>query len=131
MSIKYKVMKRAEAGVKGGGQPKYYAMATQRQTIDYYQLAIDISSRCTLRQSDVISTLVAMSELIPEYILNGYSIKLNKIGILSAMINTEGKETPAEVTPTSIKGLKMHFRPDNEIKKQLKLCEFSQVEKEK
>jgi len=130
MSIKYKVVKRAEAGVKGGGQPKYYAMATQRQTIDYYQLATDISSRCTLRQSDVISTLVAMSELIPEYILNGYSIKLNKIGILSAMINTEGKETPEKVTPQSIKGLKMHFRPDNEIKKQLRLCEFSQVQKE-
>lgn len=100
-------------------------MATQQQTIDYYQLATDISNRCTLRQADVISTLVAMSELIPEYILNGYSIKLNKIGILSAMINTEGKETPAEVTPTSIKGLKMHFRPDNEVKKQLKLYEYS------
>lgn len=131
MSIKYKVMKRAEAGVKGGGQPKYYAMATQRQTVDYYQLASDISNRCTLRQSDVISTLVALSELIPKYILNGYSIKLDRIGILSATINTEGKETAKEVTPQSIKGLKMHFLPDKEIKKQLRLCDFTLVENEK
>jgi predicted histone-like DNA-binding protein len=124
MSIKYKVGKRAQAGKKGGGTIRYHAIATQREQVDFRTIAHMLSSRCTLRPADIMAVLVGLSEVIPELILDGKSVKLDNVGIISASIHSEGLESPELVTAASINGLKLHFLPDKEIKRQLRVCDF-------
>ena len=43
MTIRYKPLGRAQAGVKGGGQRRYYAVATGRNLVDLRRVAEIIS----------------------------------------------------------------------------------------
>lgn len=125
MPIKFKVVKRSQAGIKGGGSTKYQAVATGREIIDTYELARDISVRCTLRTSDVWGVLVALSELIPEKLLNGHSVQLQHIGILSTSLDFPLNDNPDEINEYTIKGLRVQFRADKRLKKQLKDYSFT------
>ena len=127
MSFKYRVVQRAEAGVKGGGTPKYYAIASQRELARFRELARRIEQRSSASSADVMLILYNLADLIPALIKEGKSIKLDGVGIISGTLVSEGKETPEEVNSRSIKGIKLHFLPDVEMKKGLKDCEFEKV----
>ena len=71
--------------------------------------------------------LCSLAELIPAMIKDGKSVRLDGIGIISGTLISEGKDNPEEVTSRSIKGVKLHFLPDVEIKKELKNCEFEKI----
>jgi predicted histone-like DNA-binding protein len=127
MAIKYCVAQRAEAGIKGGGTPKYYAMASKRELAGFRKLAKMIEGRSTVRSADIIAVLYNLAYVIPELIKDGQSVKLDGVGIISGTLISEGKETPEEVTSRSINGIKLHFLPDVEMKKSLRDCEFEKV----
>lgn len=127
MAIKYRVAQRAEAGVKGGGTPRYHAVASNRQLVGFRQLATRISQETTASSGDIMLVLCSLAELIPAMIKDGKSVRLDGIGIISGTLISEGKDSPEEVTSRSIKGVKLHFLPDVEIKKELKNCEFEKI----
>jgi predicted histone-like DNA-binding protein len=127
MAIKYRVAQRAEAGVKGGGTPKYYAMASNRELAGFRKLAKIIEGRSTVSSADIIAVLYNLAYVIPELIKDGQSVKLDGVGIISGTLISEGKDTPEEVTSRSIKSIKLHFLPDVEMKKNLRDCEFEKV----
>jgi predicted histone-like DNA-binding protein len=127
MAIKYRVAQRAEAGVKGGGTPRFYAIASKRELAGFRELAKRIEQRSSATSADVMLILYNLADLIPELIKEGKSVKLEGLGIISGTLIAEGKETPEEVTSRSIKSIKLHFLPDVEMKKNLKDCEFEKV----
>jgi len=127
MAIKYNVAQRSEAGVKGGGNPKYYAVASKRELAGFRELAKRIEQRSSATSADVMLILYNLADLIPELIKEGKSVKLDGVGIISGTLVAEGKVTPGEVTSRSIKGVKLHFLPDVEMKKNLNDCEFVKV----
>ena len=121
------MVKRAEAGVKGGGALKYQAAATGRKVIHTRDLARMISERCTARPGDVLITLAELSELIPELLQKGISVQLEEIGIFSATLVSQLKDTPEEVTESTIKGLRIQFRADKRLKTLMKDSSFKKV----
>jgi predicted histone-like DNA-binding protein len=127
MAIKYTVAQRAEAGVKGGGNPKYYAMAGSRELVGFEELAQQMEKRTSATGADAMLIFYNLASLIPELIKEGKSIKHDGIGIISGTLVAEGKDTPEDVTSQSIKGIKLHFLPDVKMKKKLKDCEFEKV----
>jgi predicted histone-like DNA-binding protein len=132
MTLQYKAMGRTQAGIKGGGEKRYYAVATNRNLVDLNQVAEILSDRSTLSKADVFAVLIGLSDLIPELIMKGCSVKLDKVGIISAELQSIGKDTPEEVNRACIKELRLHFLPDKEIKQALRNCTFKRVsQKEK
>jgi predicted histone-like DNA-binding protein len=127
MAIRYNVAQRSEAGVKGGGNPKYYAVASSRELVGFEELAQRMEKRTSATGADAMLIFYNLASLIPELIKEGKSIKLDGIGIISGTLVAEGKDTPGEVTSQSIKGIKLHFLPDVKMKKKLKDCEFVKV----
>lgn len=127
MTIRYKPMGRAQAGVKGGGQRRYYAVATGRNLVDLRRVAEIISNRSTLTSSDIYAVLIGLSNLIPELIADGSSVKLDNVGIFSAELQSIGKDTPEEVNHTCIKQVRLHFLPDKEMKRALRTCDFQRI----
>ena len=127
MAINYKVMARTQAGVKGGGEKRYYAVATNRTLVDSREISDILSLRSTLTKSDIYAVLIGLSELIPELIKRGSSVKLDSVGIISAELQSVGKDTPKEVNSTCIQKVRLHFLPDKEMKRELRKCNFQRV----
>ena len=125
MTIKYKIIKTAQPGVKGGGEYKFYPRISNRRRVEINDLARTISEKCSMRKSDVIAVLTEMTEEIPKMLLDNCSIRLGDLGIFSlhASGNPSGSET--EVNETKITRLRVAFRPGKEITDQLKLAKFS------
>lgn len=67
-------------------------------------------------RAEVESILTKLSECIPELVAQGYSVKLDSIGIFYPTIaNTKGgAESPAEFNLTKhVAGVRFNFRPDS------------------
>jgi len=127
MSIQYKVVKKAQAGVKGGGEFKYHAAATGRKVMRTPELSRELSQRCTAKAGDVKLVLTELAELLPELLRKGISVQVEEIGIFSATLVSQLKETPEEVTNSSVKGVRIQFRADKRLKKQMKNCSFKKA----
>ena len=67
-------------------------------------------------KADVLAMLAKLSECIPELVAQGYSVKLDGIGIFYPVIaNVKGgAETPADFNVAqNIKGVRFRFKPDS------------------
>lgn len=67
-------------------------------------------------RGELIKTLSMLSECIPELVAQGYSVKLDGLGIFAPTIanNKGGAESAAEFSVSqNIKGVRFGFRPDS------------------
>ena len=127
MPINYKVVKKAEAGVKGGGEYKYHAAATGRKVTGTRELSRLLAERCTVRPADVKAVLTGLAELMPELLCKGQSVQFDEIGIFSTTLICQLKNSPEDVKLNSISGVRIHFRADTELKRQLCGSGFKKV----
>ncbi len=99
MAIPYKAIKMAEAGVKGGGQYKYYARAGKRELYSFRELSKSIAKMSTVSEIDAAAVLAAFTRLIPDLLKEGKSIHLGDLGIFSVHLSSEGQASAEEVRP--------------------------------
>ncbi len=125
MTVKYKIIKTAQPGVKGGGNYSYYARISNRNKKNLDDLAVDIANRCTLRRSDVHAVLIELSDRIPELLLDNFSVQMGDLGTFSLHAKSIPSETPEMVNESKITGLHVAFRPGKKVKKELAQAQFS------
>ncbi len=106
---------------------RYIARACKREIINTDDLSRLISDRSTLSRADITAALYAFEEIIPELLLNNYSIHLKPLGIFSLSIKSKAEDAPAQVNNKSIKEIKLNFKPDTLIKKRLKSANIKKV----
>ncbi len=128
MAIPYQAVKTAQAGVNGGGQYKYYARAGKRELYSYRELSKSIAKISTVSEIDAAAVLAAFAKLIPDLLKEGKSIDLGDLGILSVHLKSEGRESAEDVRPNTIKGVRIHFRPSVQLKKEMNNAEFRKVQ---
>lgn len=128
MSINYKKVKQIIKDQNGNEKEIYYARACQRQRVKLDKLAERIASYCTLSSVDVKSVLIALTDTIPDYLLDNKSVELGDLGTISLHFTSESTESEDEVTWRSIKDMRVQFRAGKRIKKQLKQVNFKLVE---
>ena len=56
MAIRYKAVRMAQPGTKGGGEYKYYPRMHKRTKKNLRDVSNIISSRCTLHSADILAT---------------------------------------------------------------------------
>ena len=96
---------------------KYYARANQTGMIDILKIAKDISSFCTLTTTDIVAVLQSFIERIPAYLMDSKSVNLKPFGIFKLALNSESQEKEEDVTAKTKKGVRVLFKPSNELKK--------------
>ena len=67
-------------------------------------------------KADVLAMLAKLSECIPELVAQGYSVKLDGIGIFYPVIANEkgGADNPCEFSiAENVKGVRFRFKPDS------------------
>jgi predicted histone-like DNA-binding protein len=127
MGIQYKVVKKAQPGVKGGGAYRYHAAATGRKIAGTRELSRMLAERCTVRPADVKAVLTGLADLMAELLIKGQSVQFDEIGIFSTSLISELKNTPEEVKESTISGVRIQFRADKNLKKQMSTTSFQKV----
>lgn len=125
MTIKYKAVRMAQPGVKGGGDYKLYPRMHKRKKVNLREVSNIISSRCTLHSVDILAALTAFADVIPELLLDNNSIELGDLGVFSLHLRGEGVSLDQTLTKTAIKEVRIAFRPSRIIKQKLHTARFT------
>ncbi len=129
MAFRYRV-KTKRSGI-GEKTAKYHAVPIHSGEISTRQLARDLAQRSSLSEGDVLATLVGLSGLVERYLLDGHTVRLEGLGLLSVSATSPGYETPDECTPRRVKAKKICFRASNDLKANLKYIAFEREKKSK
>ena len=125
MTIRYKIVKAATPGVKGGGEYRYYPRIYNRQKMNLEELSHRISKMSSLHESDIMGVLIALTSELPDLLLDNYSIELGEFGTFSLHAAVLPSDSPEKVNAKKIKEVKVAFRPGKRIKSKLKRAKFS------
>lgn len=124
MTVKYKLIKQASPGVKGGGDYKYYVRACEREKVQLDEIARILSQRSSLSRSDIVATLIGFVDLIPELLLDNRSVELDELGIFSLHMKSIPSDTPRVDSFRLIKSVQIGFRPSVKLKKAVRNPQF-------
>jgi len=119
MSVLYQVSP-VKSHLNKDGQTKYIARVTKRKKADLAMINRLISKRSTVSAIDIAAVLAGFAEIVPELLLQNYSIHLPPLGIFSLSMKSEVHNTPEEVNTHTVKELKINFLPDKAMANELK-----------
>ncbi|MDR0790119.1 MAG: HU family DNA-binding protein [Bacteroidales bacterium] len=123
MSYKYKV-KRKVGTINPEAEAKYYAVPHSSGRVSTAEVAKEIEAATTLTQSDVLGAIAALSKVIERKVSDGYSVKLDGLGVFSLSITSEGFTDAAKCTPHKVKAKKIYLRADSKLKEAIKDVKF-------
>ncbi|WP_125151569.1 HU family DNA-binding protein [Bergeyella zoohelcum] len=116
MSMKFKSIQKAQPGVSGGGDKKYYANPVYTGEITLDQLTEKIEKISTVSGADIRAVLYALVDIIPSELANSQIVRVGELGSFRVSISSEGKVKEEEVTANSIKSSKILFTPGTKLK---------------
>jgi len=83
-----------------------------------------ISRRSSLSPGDIQHVLTALTELVPELLVNNQTVHLGDLGTISLHLRSRGENSPKAVTSRSITDVRAAFRAGRKLKKGLTDARF-------
>ncbi len=127
-SILYRVIRRGQPGVAGGGEQKYYAFIKREREMTLREIVNDIASRSTLTTGDAMNAIENFLELVPKYLRRGHPVNLGDFGIFRMNLSSKGHESADQVTRYSVKGARVVFTPALEMKRNLAMLSYAKAD---
>jgi predicted histone-like DNA-binding protein len=124
MAVYYKVVSKKPGLSKPDSATKYYPVLTGRNQADIREVCDLLSEASTVTPGDVRAVLEGFIRLIPHLLMDGRTVKLEGFGTFNLHCSAVGQTNPDNVTLRDIRGIKMSFLPDKEIKRKLKGTKF-------
>lgn len=116
MPIKFKAIEKAQPGVVGGGDKKFYATAVRTGEVSLDRLTTAIEKISTVSGADIRAVLYALVDVSVDFLSDSQIVRLGDLGSLMMNVKSEGRDTPEEVTAAAIKGTSVIFTPGSRIK---------------
>ncbi|MDC7135177.1 MULTISPECIES: HU family DNA-binding protein [Bacteroides] len=112
---------------KDSNKVRYHARLVVRDTITLEEIAENIESRSSLRQSDVTGTFIEFANIFKQELSNGNSIHIDGIG--SFRIKAESPEVRSlkEIRSENIHCSGIIFTPEKDLLRELKATSFEKV----
>lgn len=128
MAILYKIIRKSQPGVVGGGEKKYYAsiVATGETSID--GITKEIEKFSALSEADIRGVIIALENVIQDKLSEGKIVRLEKLGSLYPSLKSKGVATEAEIGKELIKKVSVNYRPGDRITKAINNAGFKKVE---
>ena len=114
-----------EAGVAGGGQPRYVARLTRRQHVGLDEISEIIVTRSRLSRADIMAVVTSLAEVTAELLLDNHTVQLGELGTYSLHIKAVPVDAPEKVTATTIKSTSLAYRASPAMKKRLRSPAFT------
>ncbi|MDP4210223.1 MAG: HU family DNA-binding protein [Bacteroidota bacterium] len=124
----YKIMSTFRPGQGTEGKKMWFPKLTGTSQLTLRDVARELARQSTLSESDVYAVIYGLVELIPDKLKDGYTIKLNDLGTFRLHARVTTADSPDQVTVRNIKELRLSFKPDNTLKKEL---QNAKIKKEK
>lgn len=114
--MKFKAIQKAQPGVSGGGDKKYYANPVYTGEITLDQLTEKIEKISTVSGADIRAVLYALVDVIPSELANSQIVRVGDLGSFRISLSSEGKEKEEDITANSIKSSKILFTPGAKLR---------------
>ena len=124
MAIKYKLVEKVNP--QDTTLPKkFYASAIHDKHYKMSQLAKELAGRSTTAsEGDTYSVLIGLRDLIREHLDRGDKVSLDGIGSFVINVTSIGADSAEKFYPANIKGGKLVFQPDNDMKEHISRVKF-------
>ena len=127
-TLKYRKYQENRAGDFKG---KWYGKAVQDRTMDFEDFVTHMSHHNSPYSRGVIhGVLIDMLSCMQELVLDGKSVRLGELGLISLGMSTMPANTAAEFTAANIKGVHLNVRntktwSNQELRKRCRLTELT------
>ena len=127
-TLKYRKYQENRAGDFKG---KWYGKAVQDRTMDFEDFVTHMSEHNSPYSRGVIhGVLIDMLSCLQELVLDGKSVRLGELGLISLGMSTMPANTAAEFTAANIKGVHLNVRntktwSNQELRKRCRLTELT------
>lgn len=122
MSIKYKVVEKSNP--QNRTETKFYVQPIRKGTIGRSKLEEALIRETSLSKADIRGVLVTLSDLVADYLLEGYNVKLEDIGTLSPRVKSAGTETAEEVSAKNVTHISVGFRAATALAEKVSKTKF-------
>ena len=131
MSIKYKVIEKHNP-LDTSAPKKAYGKAVHGKNYKTPALAKELAGiSTTASEGDVFSVLIGIRDLVRKHLGESNRVTIDGIGTFAVNISSEGADSVDNFHPSMIKGAKIVFTPDAEMKDFLRNLKYEKVAKEK
>ncbi|MDR3268254.1 MAG: DNA-binding protein [Tannerella sp.] len=127
MPIRYKSVKRAQPGVAGGGEKKYYAAPVMDGELNLDGLTTAIEKICTVSGADIRAVLYALVDVTIDRLGDSKIIRLGDLGSVRVTLSSNGVEKEEDVKSTIIRKAGVIFTPGPRIKLTLEHVKYMKV----
>lgn len=125
--MNYKIISKKNP-LKPADPEKFYPFPKWSSEMNLRTIAGQIARHCTLTPADVTAVLEALLSELPDYLMNGHSVRLGDFGLMKLSFSGEGRGTADDVTAKEIKRLKVLFLPGVELKRKLSATRFERID---
>ncbi len=105
----------------------YYAQVVTKGTVDTETLCQHIASSCSLTSADMGAALIALSQHIQGYLLDGYNVHLDGIGTFSLSAESRIVDKEEDIHAQSVAVKSINFRSSVQLKKAMKKAKFTRA----
>ncbi len=126
MAIKFRLMERANPRDPQTAK-KFYAIASSDGEVTLRQLADRIAEISTVSSIDTLAVLESLLSVIPNFLLQGYIVRLGDFGTFRLTISSDGAETEKDFSKDLVKSANLNFRPGKQIRNDLKTADFQKI----
>ena len=116
------IMKKISVGANPG--EKFIAVISRNGVMTEEDLIQRIASASSLAENDILSAIRALQMVITEETMNGTTVQLNQLGNFTPYLSAKAMDTAEEVDASTIRGIKVNFRPNVRFKNKLKTAYF-------
>jgi predicted histone-like DNA-binding protein len=124
MAIEYQYVNKRNP-IDPTAPPKVYALAVHNKTFDLKKLARELAGRSTTAsEGDVYSVLIGLRDLMKEHLDRSDRVMIDGIGSFEIAVSSDGAESEEKFHPSLIKGAKVLYKSDAEMKDFVKGLKF-------
>ena len=102
----------------------WYASSADREEVTIDALAKQIERMSSLSLADSRAAIIAINEIIPDLLAQGYIVRLGELGDLRVAVSSDGTANEADVTANLIREAHINFRPGPGLQAMLRNMEY-------
>ena len=105
----------------GTDEKKFYIQVAPTVPLTLETIAKNISSRCTVTETDCLAVLNELETEVITAARNGNSVRLGKLGSFRPTISSRGVQTAADAKVSDVKAVRCRFNPGSRLRAALHL----------
>ena len=125
MSVEYKVVSKANP--QNREEIKFYLQPLKKGIISRAKLEEGIVRETSLSKGDVRSVMAIFSDLVFDYLSEGYTVRLEEVGLLSLKVRSKGEEKAEDINAKSVNNIGIGFRQAPEMHEKLLKTKFERA----